>query len=136
MLICIFKNQMALHHLVVINNQAVEIVQQKFLVTVIYNKLIFESHVALFAGKPINGCISSANLRVFYLPSLSLYLLFPLFADACCLPSETDCRALLVCSKIAGMTLNDLSNLYKVRTLKKAQLIVADSNYPSFKELR
>ena len=35
-----------------------------------------------------------------------------------------------VCSKIAGPYLEDLSHLYKVRSLKKAQSISADPSHP------
>ena len=38
------------------------------------------------------------------------------------------------CGKIAGMNLNDLNDLYKVRTLKKARSILADPSHPLFND--
>ncbi len=35
-----------------------------------------------------------------------------------------------VCGKIVGTTFNDLNDLYKARTLKKAELIMNDPSHP------
>ena len=39
-----------------------------------------------------------------------------------------------VCGQIAGVNLNDLNDLYKVRNLKKSQSILADPSRPIFNE--
>ncbi len=129
---------------VVINDHVVEVVHQfKYLCTVIDEKLTFEAHV--------NDLCKKAHQHMFYLRKLCSFYMDSTFMKmfySCCTESvisfsfvcwygslNVNNRNRLqgivkVCGKIVGTTLNYLNDLYKVRILKKAELIMNDPSHP------
>ncbi len=129
---------------VVINDHVVEVVHQfKYLCTVIDEKLTFEAHV--------NDLCKKAHQHMFYLRKLCSFYMNSTFMKmfySCCTESvisfsfvcwygslNVNNRNRLqgivkVCGKIVGTTLNYLNDLYKVRILKKAELIMNDPSHP------
>ncbi len=129
---------------VVINDHVVEVVHQfKYLCTVIDEKLTFEAHV--------NDLCKKAHQHMFYLRKVCSFYVDSTFMKmfySCCIESvisfsfvcwyvslNVNNRNRLqgivkVCGKIVGTTLNYLNDLYKVRILKKAELIMNDPSHP------
>ncbi len=143
MIIDFRKNPMVISP-VVINDHVVEVVHQlKYLGTVIDEKLTFETHVDAVCKK--------AHQHMFYLQKLCSFKVDRTFMKmfySCCIESvitfsfvcwygslnvknrNRQQGIVKVCGKIVGTTLNDLNDLYKARTLKKAELIMNDPSHP------
>lgn len=129
---------------VVMDNQAVELVQQyKYLGTVVDNKLCFEPHVDAVCKKAHQRMHFYRKLRSFNVDTTFMRMFYSCFIESVltfsfiCWHGSLSVKQknrlqgiVKVCSKIAGTSLNDLHDLYKVRSLKKARSIVADPSHP------
>lgn len=131
-----------------INDQPVEQVEQyKYLGTVIDNKLSFEPQVDAvckkahqrmhFYRKLRNFNVDHSFMKMFYSCFIESILTFSFICWHGSLSITQQNRVndvVKVCSKIAGTALNDLSEVYKVRCVKKAKAVIADPSHPLWQE--
>lgn len=134
----------------VINGQAVEVVQQyKYLGTIIDDKLTFEpntdavcakAHQRMYFYRKLRSFnVDPTFMRMFYSCFIESVLTFSFIVWFGSLTLKNRNRLVGIvkmCSKIAGINLMDLSQLYKGRATKKAQSILADPSHPLFSEFR
>lgn len=133
---------------VVMDNQPVELVQQyKYLGTVIDNKMCFESQVDAVCKKAHQHMHFLRKLRSFNVDTVFMEMFYSCFIESVltfsfiCWHGSLSIKQknrmqgiVKVCSKIVGTLLNDLYDLYKVRSLKKARAILADHSHPLWDE--
>ena len=133
---------------VLMNDQSVEVVQQyKYLETVIDNKLSFEPHDDAVCKKAHQRMYFYRKLRSFNVDTTFMKMFYSCFIEsvltfcfvcwhgALSVKQKNRLQAIIkVCSKIAGTQLSNLNDLYKVRSLRKAHSIMADSTHPLYSE--
>ena len=131
-----------------INSQAVDQVENyKYLGMVIDNKLRFESQVDAVCKKAHQLMYFYRKLRNFNLDTTFMKMFYSCFIESILTFSFICWHGSLlekgknrlndvvkVCSKIAGIALNDLSEVYRVRCVRKAKAIIADPSHPLCQE--
>ena len=112
-----------------------------------YNKLRFESQVDAVCKKAHQRMYFLRKLRNFNLDTVFMKMFYSCFIESiltfsfiCWYGSLLEKQknrltaVVKVCRKIAGTALNDLSEVYKVRCVKKAKAIIADPSHPLCQE--
>ena len=139
-----FRKKPSVTSPVIINDQAVEVVQQyKYLGTIIDNKLTFEPQVDAVCSKAHQRMFFYRKLRNFNVDKTFMKMFYSCFIESVLTFSFVSWygsttlknkkrlqQVVKVCSKIANITLNELNSLYKLRSLKKAKSILADPSHP------
>lgn len=132
---------------VVISGENVEVVNQyKYLGTVLDSRLTFEAHVDSLCKKAHQRMYFYQKLRGFNVDSTFMKMFYSCFYWVCSfnficwfgflnVKNRTKLLGIVkLCRKIAGTALSNLTDLQKVRSAKKARLILADSDHPPHQE--
>lgn len=143
MLIDFRKNQSVISPLV-IEDQAFELVHNyKYLGTNIDDKLCFDFHVDAVCKKAHQRMYFYRKLQSFNVDSTFMKMFYSCFIESVLtfsficwyglltIKNKSRLRGIVrVCSKIAGLNLNDLTELHILRTLGKARSLLSDQSHP------
>ena len=133
---------------VVLNNQVVEVVNQyKYLGILVDNKLTFEPQVDAVCKKVHQRMYFYRKLRNFYVDNTFMQMFYSCFIESVLtftficwygsisIKNKNRLQGLTnICSKIAGLSLHHVNELYNIRTLKKVCAVLGDQSHPLFKE--
>ncbi len=139
-----FRKHLSVSPPLVTEDQAVELVHNyKYLGTNIDDKLSFEFHVdavckkahqCMYFHRKLQGFnVASTFMKMFYSCFIESVLTFSFICwyGLLSLKNKNRLQGIVrVCSKIAGINLNDLTDVYKLRTLSKARSVLTDQSHP------
>ncbi len=131
-----------------INGTAVEIVSQyKYLGTVLDDKLTFEANTdyickkakLFFLRKLRDFNVDRSLLKMFHLSFIESVLTFAMICwyDNLSMVNKNRLGSIVkLCQKIIGINLHNLDNVYQVRAIQRAKVILADLLHPLHAEFR